>query len=105
MAKVNIKVTGFAKLKTAMKRVEVTMPEIRKQTLNQMAFRCFTLIRMDGGTLDRAFDLRNKFTQRSVIFTKASTRPGSVSMVGSVQEYLAVQEEGEARPGADSTPR
>ena len=95
MAKATIKVTGLKKLARTMKKVEANMPEIRAQTLNNMAFNTFTLTRMDGGTIDRNFDLRNKFTQGSVRFAKAAKRPGSVSIVGSVQEYLAVQEFGE----------
>lgn len=95
MAKANIRVTGLKKLKRTMKKIEANMPDIRAQTLNNMAFNTFTLTRAAGGTIDRNFDLRNRFTQGSVRFTKAAKRPGSVSIVGSVQEYMAVQEFGE----------
>lgn len=71
------------------------MPKIRADTLNNMAFFGFTHARTV--TVPSAMDfLRNNFTTGSVRFRKASRRPGSVAMVGSVQEYMAVQELGRA---------
>lgn len=103
-----IEVKGLKKLKDAMKRVEVNMPKIRAQTLNNMAGHTWALTRLEGGTLDRTFKLRNKFTQGAVRFTKASARPGSVAITGAVNygrsddgigpgDYLAIQEGGERR--------
>lgn len=102
-----IKVTGLDKLKRTMKRVEANMPEIKAQTLNNMAWETRALTGGSGGTIARNFHIRNKFTQAAVIVSQASRRPGSVAIVGAVNigrsndgvgpgDYLAVQEFGDS---------
>lgn len=90
-----IKVSGLSQMKRSMKRIEQKNSTIRMRTLNNMAFTAWSLTQGPGGTIDRAFELRNKFTERSVRFKKANTNLGSFSMTYSVQEYMAVQEFGQ----------
>lgn len=100
-----IKVTGLNNLTKVLKRAEAQSPLLRARTLNNMAFHSFTeATRRPGGTLDRSFNLRNTHAQKAVRFTKATTRLGSVAIVGAVNygqgailpgDYLAAQEFGQ----------
>ena len=93
MAK-SISVTGLGNLKRAMKDIERSMPNLRAETLNNMAFHSFTLAR--EVTIPDAFEhLRNNWTINSVRFVKAKGQPGSFSATGSIQPYMATQEFGD----------
>ena len=92
----NIKIIGMDKLIRTMKKAEANLPIVRMQTLNNMADHAWGLTQGPSGTIDRSFDLRNGYTQGSVFRKKANRSPKSVSMVGSVQDYMRVQELGQS---------
>lgn len=98
----NVRLTGFKKLKKAMKRAEASMPSVRAATLNNMAFNAMALAR--SKTIKDVMTTRNKFTAGSVRFIKARKVAGSVSVVGSVQGYMAEQEFGKASKEVSHVP-
>ncbi len=68
-----------------------------KTTLNEVAYRSALKLKKPGG-MDKHFIIRNKYTQRSIMFNKELRKGVSIkkmfSSYGSVQPYLAEQEKG-----------
>ena len=80
----SIRTTGFTKLRVALKKLEVAMPELRAKTLNKMAYDTWVGTRFGTLKNNGVFKIRNKFIPGAVRFSKATKSPSSVSVVGAV---------------------
>jgi hypothetical protein len=88
----NVKFTGLESFKNKLKKLEARYPELKRDTLNDLAFISRSTAQKN---ISKEFIIRNNFTTGSVRVNKATDAKGSYAEMGSVQDYMRIQELGD----------
>jgi hypothetical protein len=96
-----IKLKGLNNLNKTYRNIEKNVPTLKRNTLNDMARYSQKLAKLNFAN---KFEQRNTFSIRSIWIRKATKSPNSFSAVGSVQQYMADQEFGDANHKISSIP-